>query len=137
QRLVLPEPSALWHPRSLHSAYARLPDSLRKSWAWWNLPEPTEPIGELSALIEDEPSGVKWHTKEQTERLIRLMSPIHLEKLAKAKMVGKRIIGTVYKRTRPNESGARTQRAEIRFDQISGCLRTPVGGSSIPRSDRI
>jgi DNA (cytosine-5)-methyltransferase 1 len=24
----------------------------------------------------------------------------------------------------------KVQRAEIRFDQISGCLRTPVGGSS-------
>jgi DNA (cytosine-5)-methyltransferase 1 len=36
----------------------------------------------------------------------------------------------VYRRTRPDESGRKTQRAEVRFDQISGCLRTPVGGSS-------
>jgi DNA (cytosine-5)-methyltransferase 1 len=129
-RLTLDEPDGKCHPRSLNVAHERLPESLKKSWVWWSLPEPTEPIGELSVLIEDEPSGVNWHTKEQTERLISLMSPVHLEKLAQAKSLKKRIIGTVYKRTRPNESGARTQRAEIRFDQVSGCLRTPVGGSS-------
>jgi DNA (cytosine-5)-methyltransferase 1 len=58
------------------------------------------------------------------------MSPVHLEKLKRAQRLGKRIVGTVYKRTRPNEEGVVVQRAEIRFDQISGCLRTPVGGSS-------
>jgi DNA (cytosine-5)-methyltransferase 1 len=31
---------------------------------------------------------------------------------------------------RPDEDGIRVQRAEVRFDQVSGCLRTPVGGSS-------
>jgi DNA (cytosine-5)-methyltransferase 1 len=31
---------------------------------------------------------------------------------------------------RLNEIGNRVQRAEVRFDGISGCLRTPVGGSS-------
>lgn len=129
-RLKLDEPAGKWHPRSLGSAYGRLPEPLKESWIWWNLPEPTKAVAELATVIEDEPTGVNWHTKEQTERLIRLMSPIHLEKLANAKNLKKRIIGTVYKRTRPNESGARTQRAEIRFDQVSGCLRTPVGGSS-------
>ena len=29
-----------------------------------------------------------------------------------------------------DEKGKRGQRAEVRFDEISGCLRTPVGGSS-------
>ncbi len=128
-RLRLDEPSAKWHPRSLNTAYENLPEQLQRSWVWWNLPEPTEPVAKLAALIEDAPSCVKWHTKEQTEALISLMSPLHLEKLAKAKSLDKRIIGTVYKRTRPNENG-RSQRAEIRFDQVSGCLRTPVGGSS-------
>ena len=40
------------------------------------------------------------------------------------------MVGGVYKRTRPDENGQRVQRAEIRFDDISGCLRTPSGGSS-------
>jgi DNA (cytosine-5)-methyltransferase 1 len=31
---------------------------------------------------------------------------------------------------REDADGNRVQRAEVRFDDISGCLRTPVGGSS-------
>jgi DNA (cytosine-5)-methyltransferase 1 len=81
-------------------------------------------------LIEAEPAGFEWHSKAQTDHIIGLMSPLHLQKLKKAQLLGKRIVGTVYRRTRPNENGINAQRAEIRFDQISGCLRTPVGGSS-------
>ena len=40
------------------------------------------------------------------------------------------MVGGVYKRTRLNDNGAKVQRAEIRFDDVSGCLRTPAGGSS-------
>ena len=40
------------------------------------------------------------------------------------------MVGTVYKRTRVDEVGRKVQRAEIRFDDIAGCLRTPAGGSS-------
>ena len=40
------------------------------------------------------------------------------------------MIGTIYKRTRKNEDGGSTQRAEVRFDGVAGCLRTPMGGSS-------
>jgi DNA (cytosine-5)-methyltransferase 1 len=40
------------------------------------------------------------------------------------------MIGGIYKRTRRDENGRRAQRAEVRFDDVSRCLRTPVGGSS-------
>ena len=40
------------------------------------------------------------------------------------------MVGTVYKRTRRDETGRKVQRAEVRFDDIAGCLRTPAGGSS-------
>lgn len=39
------------------------------------------------------------------------------------------MVGTVYRRTR-TENGMKVQRAEVRFDDIAGCLRTPGGGSS-------
>ncbi|MGH8597539.1 MAG: DNA cytosine methyltransferase, partial [Gammaproteobacteria bacterium] len=39
-------------------------------------------------------------------------------------------VGGVYKRTRPDGNGKKRQRAEVRFDGIAGCLRTPAGGSS-------
>jgi len=58
------------------------------------------------------------------------MSPANHRKVELASRLKKPVIGTVYRRTRPDESGRKVQRAEVRFDQISGCLRTPVGGSS-------
>ena len=58
------------------------------------------------------------------------MSAPHRKKVEDALRVGGHHIGTIYKRTRPNHRGEMAQRAEVRFDGISGCLRTPVGGSS-------
>ena len=46
-----------------------------------------------------------------------------------ARRAGERRVGGVYRRTRI-ENGVRTQRAEVRFDEVAGCLRTPAGGSS-------
>jgi DNA (cytosine-5)-methyltransferase 1 len=40
------------------------------------------------------------------------------------------MVGGVYRRTRVDEAGAKVQRAEVRFDDVAGCLRTPSGGSS-------
>jgi DNA (cytosine-5)-methyltransferase 1 len=128
--LTTPVPDEVWRTRSLLEAHSRLPERLRDAWLWWTLPLPNVHVTPLNEMIEDEPTGVEWHTPEQTARLISLMSPLHLEKLDKARRLGKRIVGTVYKRTRPDEDGVRVQRAEVRFDQVSGCLRTPVGGSS-------
>jgi DNA (cytosine-5)-methyltransferase 1 len=39
------------------------------------------------------------------------------------------MVGGVYRRTR-DEAGKKVQRAEVRFDDVAGCLRTPAGGSS-------
>jgi DNA (cytosine-5)-methyltransferase 1 len=50
------------------------------------------------------------------------MSDAHRRKVAAA---GAGSVGTIYRRTRSDG-----QRAEVRFDGISGCLRTPAGGSS-------
>jgi len=68
---------------------------------------------------------VDWHTLEETRRLLDLMSEVHRAKVATAQAAGRRMVGGVYKRTRNGE-----QRAEVRFDDVAGCLRTPVGGSS-------
>jgi len=128
--LMLPRPSEPWHTTSLRLAVQHLPKRQQEAWVWWNLPVPSGPVPALNTLVEEEPTGVEWHTKAQTEHIIGLMSPLHLKKLKKAQLLGKRVVGTVYRRTRPNEVGVNKQRAEIRFDQVSGCLRTPVGGSS-------
>jgi DNA (cytosine-5)-methyltransferase 1 len=58
------------------------------------------------------------------------MSSVNLAKVESAKKAGRRMVGGVYRRTRTDGEGAKVQRAEIRFDDIAGCLRTPAGGSS-------
>lgn len=123
-------PSAVWHPKALRVAYANLPAPLLEAWTWWHLPAPQKARTTLDEIFESNPSGVKWHTADETRRLLRMMSRANLKKVERASHLRKRVIGTVYRRTRPNEAGKRVQRAEVRFDQISGCLRTPVGGSS-------
>ncbi len=86
--------------------------------------------GTFADLIEDDPVGVAWHTASETAKLIKMMSDINRAKVNEAKASGRRMVGTVYKRTRCDEVGRKVQRAEIRFDDIAGCLRTPAGGSS-------
>jgi DNA (cytosine-5)-methyltransferase 1 len=128
--LALPEAGPLWHPENLVSAWEKLSERSKEAWMWWSLPPSPAHKLRFADVIEDEPQGVSWHTAAETERLISLMSPINRKKVEQAMRMGKRVVGGIYKRTRQDENGNRVQRAEIRFDDVSGCLRTPVGGSS-------
>ena len=119
-----------WFPKALQDAYGRLSWEMKENWVWWRLSAPPPRNTVFSDLIESRPTGVSWHTEAETQRLVGMMSPANLAKLAAARAAGRRMVGTVYKRTRPDEKGVRTQRAEIRFDDVAGCLRTPAGGSS-------
>ncbi len=123
-------PTTPWHPNSFAHAYDRLTPQARAAWLWLTPPKPQAKPGKLSDLIEEHPVGVRWHTPFETKRILNLMSPLHLAKVKKAMKEGGRRVGTVYKRTRPQDDGARVQRAEVRFDEVAGCLRTPAGGSS-------
>lgn len=123
-------PGDQWRPGSFGQAYDLLSPKARTSWVWLSPPAPRSAQGKLSDLIEDEPRGVKWRTPQETKRLLDLMSPLHREKVEQAKQAPGRNVGTVYKRTRPHADGTRRQRAEARFDEVAGCLRTPAGGSS-------
>ncbi|MBU4526541.1 MAG: DNA cytosine methyltransferase [Desulfomicrobium sp.] len=123
-------PMAPWHPNSFKLPFERLSHQARDAWVWLSLPIPSNTPPKLSDIIEDVPEGVSWHTPLETKRLLGLMSPLHLEKISQAKCEGGRRVGTVYKRTRLGEDGKRRQRAEVRFDEVAGCLRTPAGGSS-------
>ena len=119
-----------WHSTALIEAKNRLPKVHQSKWVWWNLPEPPVRDKVFADLIEDSPSGVKWHTKEETQKLLRMMSDLHLSKVKAAQASNTKRVGTIYKRTRPDGNGGRVQRAEVRFDDVAGCLRTPAGGSS-------
>ena len=123
-------PADPFHPKALRVGVDKLPQELQRDWIWWSLSTPQPRNLALSHLIEDDPPDVPWHTPEQTATLLGMMSDVNLEKLRAAKSERRAIVGTVYKRTRRDEAGRRIQRAEVRFDGVAGCLRTPVGGSS-------
>ncbi len=124
-----PGPQLPWQPDALVNAVERLPSEVLRNWKWWKLPPPTKRDTNFIDLIEDHPTDVQWHTPEQTEALLGMMSPKNLAKVGEAKKEGKPTVGGVYKRTR-YENGQKIQRAEVRFDKVAGCLRTPSGGSS-------
>ena len=128
--LIQTEASTLWHTRGLRTALEGAPAKVRKNWVWWSLPEPARRNTTFADLVEDNPAGVNWHTAAETRRLLAMMSDVNKAKLEAAKSAKRRMVGAIYKRTRFDETGHKVQRAEIRFDDLAGCLRTPAGGSS-------
>ena len=93
------------------------------------MPKPAKRSLKFRDLIEENPESVSWHSPKETRDLLSMMSEINLAKVETAKLSGVRMVGGVYKRTRYHH-GIKVQRAEVRFDDIAGCLRTPAGGSS-------
>lgn len=128
--LVCAGPQSPWHPDAFGIPYDLLDGDARSAWIWLALPAPSKRPDRLVDLIEENPSGVAWHSEFETRRLLSMMTPINREKVRAAELMGRTVVGTVYKRTRPNEAGVKMQRAEVRFDDTAGCLRTPGGGSS-------
>jgi DNA (cytosine-5)-methyltransferase 1 len=97
---------------------------------WWNVPTPSHRVSTFADEVEENPTSVSWHTAAETQQLLAKMSPLNRAKVTAAMRAGRRMVGGVYKRTRLNERGVKVQRAEVRFDDVAGCLRTPAGGSS-------
>jgi DNA (cytosine-5)-methyltransferase 1 len=127
-----PPPASLigpgaFHSRGVREAHDRLPPPLKDRWLWWRAPEPPLRNLDLSALLEPD-EAMSWHRPEQTARLVELMSPAHRDRLEALKH-GPRRVAAVFRRMRV-EQGRKVQRAELRADGLSGCLRTPRGGSS-------
>jgi len=118
-------PSPAWHPEAVIRAYNRLPKAAKAAWRWWNPAMPTQRAGTLDDIIEREPTGVRWHTEQETQKLLSMMTEVNRRKVMEAQRLGALKAGTIYRRTRNN-----IQRAEVRFDGVAGCLRTPAGGSS-------
>lgn len=128
--LASPAPLGPFHTRSLVRAQGQLSERAKARWQWWNLPMPQHRTETFSDIVEEAPDSVHWHSAAETAAILAMMSPVNAAKVAAARRAGRRIVGTVYKRTRPDEHGHKVQRAEVRFDEIAGCLRTPAGGSS-------
>jgi len=126
--LISREPVDPFHTPALRRAVAALPADLRDGMIWWGTPAPARRNQAFADLIECD--GPTWHSPAETARLLELMSDVNLEKVRTAERAGRRMVGGVYRRTRIDGRGRKAQRAEVRFDDMSGCLRTPAGGSS-------
>jgi len=92
------------------------------------LPEPPtrSPVSLVSVLEDVSEDDSIWWTADQVLATVQAMSPIHrtrVEGLLKGKQHG---IATMYRRVRDGRTVG-----EVRADTIAGCLRTPLGGSSV------
>ncbi len=128
--LVKATPASLWHTPAIVRAKEKLSKQAQAQWLWWQPKEPTRAVTKLSSIIGDEPVGCQWHEPKQTQRLLSMMTEGNLAKVRSAMSSNERRVGAIFKRTRLDTRGNKTQRAEVRFDETAGCLRTPGGGSS-------
>lgn len=118
------------HPQAVLGTHRHMSKSALSKWLWWQLPSPGKRNIGLANLIEENPTGVRWHSQAETSHLLNLMSPRNRAKVEAMRSLRRRVVGTIYRRTRPDGMGGKAQRAEVRFDDVAGCLRTPAGGSS-------
>lgn len=113
-----------FHSRAVREAAARLPDDLKARWIWWGAPSPPARNTDLAVVLEPD-DAVTWNPPERTDALLALMADSHREAVERRVKSGERAVGAVFRRMRGGD-----QRAEVRFDGVAGCLRTPRGGSS-------
>ncbi|WP_269715256.1 DNA cytosine methyltransferase [Caulobacter sp. NIBR2454] len=121
EHLVGPSP---FQTEAVRNAYDRLPKALKEAWAWWAAPAPPARNADLASILEPD-GAVVWRKEADTAALLALMAPLHLARVQAAQAEGERAVGAVFRRMRGG-----VQRAEVRFDGVAGCLRTPRGGSS-------
>ena len=117
-----------YQTRAVQVAAGRLPPELAGRWIRWALDAPPARNRDLASVLEDD-AAVVWHSAERTARWLELMAPLHRARLEARRDRGMRIVGALYRRMRMDD-GRKVQRAEVRFDGLAGCLRTPRGGSS-------
>lgn len=96
-------------------------------WARLDIPEPPPYLNEgfSDSIVETlPPDSPCWWDKEKVDKHIGMMSAPHLSLVRELARQDKERFRTFFRRRR-----AAGQRAEVRSDDIAGCLRTAVGGS--------
>jgi DNA (cytosine-5)-methyltransferase 1 len=114
----------------LEDVLARAPLALRSSLFRLPAPQQLKHTVALADLVEHDVLDASWLSADQLAFLRSIMSDLAQRKLDQAIHSRETVVGTLYKRGRPDSLGKVAQRAEVRFDGIAGCLRTPAGGSS-------
>lgn len=98
--------------------------TLPTGWATLALRPPKQAKYELAALIDTD-DNQDWWDKAANDKHYAMLSDLHRAEVERRRKVGGLHVGTVYRRCRYDE-----MRAEVRFDNLAGCLRTPRGGSA-------
>jgi DNA (cytosine-5)-methyltransferase 1 len=88
------------------------------------LPEPPQRALALADVIDTD-GAQDWWSAAEVERHRAMMSAAHREKVERILVAGTAWVGTIFRRIREKQ-----MRAEVRFDGLAGCLRTPRGGSA-------
>ncbi len=118
-----------FHSAKIRSFVKKLPRSIARHWVWWDHSKPLQVGPTLHNMLDQNPN-TPWHSRKEVTKLLSLMSAPSQSRVRAARESGGTEIGMLYKRGRPDANGTNRQRAEIRFDGLAGCLRTPAGGSS-------
>jgi DNA (cytosine-5)-methyltransferase 1 len=128
QRLTSANPHGLpFASQALTKAWSKLTGELQANQIWWSLPKPPPPQLNLLDLIDQ--GDQNWWLQAKTDALLASLSSRHQAALAEIQRTGVTRVGAVYRRTRTID-GQKRPFAEVRFDGLAGCLRTPSGGSS-------
>jgi DNA (cytosine-5)-methyltransferase 1 len=104
----------------------RLMEKVELATGWIALDAPSPPAlkTQLADFI-DLDDGQEWWDAGEVERHYWMMSERHKKQVDELLAEGARRVGAVFRRGRNHH-----QRAEVRFDGLAGCLRTPRGGSA-------
>ena len=87
------------------------------------LPERTTTVADILEDLADDDPG--WWSRDRVEKIKGQVSERHLEMLSRGLERDGVVYATAFRRMRKGRS-----MAELRFDGIAGCLRTPKGGSA-------
>lgn len=99
----------------------------RIRWAFLDIPEPPQykNDGFSGDVVEDmAPNDSRWWPQWKVDKHLAMMSPHHLAMVKDLSRRKEETFKTFFRRRRTEG-----QRAEVRADDIAGCLRTAVGGS--------
>jgi DNA (cytosine-5)-methyltransferase 1 len=120
--------AVLERPKTLASNQLKKRIFANRDLAWRPLPIPNPPPLKTTGLAEiieemDDDDG-RWWSDYETQRHLAMMAPSHHSRVMQMAQEQTFSYRTFFRRRRKEG-----QRAEVRHDDIAGCLRTAVGGS--------
>jgi DNA (cytosine-5)-methyltransferase 1 len=124
--LGAPQPSIAAIPGALARAVEGLSRQARARWRWIEERPAPSRNASLADILE---TRLPFDPPAKTRARLDAMTPHQRAIIDALAASGARHVGAGFRRVRA-ESGVKRVRFEARFDGLSGCIRTPAGGSS-------